>query len=139
MAGGWANWVNSDRGGTEHDAKGWVNRRAEDEFACGDGAVVQDVVDIGHRGETAHYRGIVCISAFGGVDDSHFETIMTTEKASAGGMSARVGVAGHCGVTVNDDVMVRNDGSIELRVEPCGRCGEQKEGNGAKSVVYARR
>jgi hypothetical protein len=100
---------------------------------------MQDVVYVRHGGETAHHRGVVGVGSSGGVDDGHSESIMTTQKSGTGGVGARVSVTRHCSVTVNDDVMMRNDGSIELRVEPCGRCGEQKEGNGAKSVVYARR
>ncbi len=78
-----------------------------------DDAVVEDVGDVGLRGEAAQGGCILVVS--GGLDGDDSQMLVAVHETSAGGCDPGFGIAGDDGVAIEDEIAVGSDaGGIDL-------------------------
>lgn len=95
--------VGADRGGSDS-----LNAEA----VGGDDAVVEDVIDVGLRGETAEGGGVVFAR---GLDSGDAEVFVALGEMGSGGGDVGLGIAGDGGVAVDDEVAVGGGaGGVDL-------------------------
>jgi len=93
----------------------------------GDDAVVEDVLDVGLRGEAAQGAGVILRD--GGLDGGDAEVLIAPGEMGAGGGNAEFGVTGNGCVAIEEEVAVGSDAAgVDLASGDLGaddRCNQK--------------